>query len=83
MFGNEFKKGNKKTRYLRSIFKFGAPLKIDGKLYKNRYDDFDKQEDEIVDFSNEMIDLVDKMVEKMDGKISILIFSGPVADILF
>lgn len=36
-----------------------------------------------MDFSNEMIDLVDKMVEKMDGKISILIFSGPVADILF
>lgn len=38
LFGESFKKGNKKTKIIRTIFDFGAPLKIDGKLYKSRYD---------------------------------------------
>lgn len=51
LFGESFKKGNKKTKLIRTIFDFGAPLKVDGKLYKNRYDHVQEQEDYFLEFS--------------------------------
>lgn len=42
LFGSDFNEDNKKTKILRSIFKFGLPLKMDGKIYKDRFDEFNE-----------------------------------------
>lgn len=75
LFGKEFKSTNKKTKLLRSVFNFGGPLKIDGKLYKNRYDNEDKQKKEFEDFTKDMLDLVKEINDDGDEKVFILMFS--------
>lgn len=39
LFSSDFSKDNKKTSLIRSMFTFGGPLDIDGKRYKDIFDD--------------------------------------------
>lgn len=41
------------------MFRFGSPLKIGNKLYKNKYDDEDKQEDFFIEFTENLIEVLD------------------------
>lgn len=59
-FDNTFSKDNRVTHNLRSYMRFGAPLKIDGKLKKDKFDDRSSQRDKLNDFQEKILDIRDE-----------------------
>ena len=45
LFGNNYNATHPTTNIARSVFKFGFPLQIDNTRYKDKYDDFNGQDE--------------------------------------
>lgn len=59
LFGNELSKNNKNSSLIRSMFFFGGPLNIDGKRYKDLYDNEKDQDDIFRTFSEDLLDIIE------------------------
>lgn len=80
MFEKQFVKGNKVSKLLSTSFKFGAPIISEKRTFKDRYDDFDAQEDEYKEFADEIIDIAKDINDGDNGGIYVIIASNVIID---
>ncbi len=71
---------NPQSNITRVIYRFGTPLEIDGKRYKNREDESDLQEEEFEEMSKEMEDFIEDL---LDPDMEILVYSDVLYDVKY